>query len=236
MKFPTPVQKGQLVKRYKRFLADITLQTSTQTITAHCANPGSMRTVNEEGAVVWVTKAQNPNRKLQYDWQVIKIQKALICINTALANTIVAEAIAAGQIEALIGYDKLEREIKYGHNSRIDIRLSATDKPDCYVEVKNVTLSRQTGLAEFPDSTTARGTKHLMELADMARQGHRAVMFYLVNRTDSTDFTLAHDIDPSYAATFDKARQAGLDILIYRTHIDETGITIGPQLKYKNVL
>ena len=203
MKFPAPLQKGRLVKRYKRFLADIDL--NGQIITAHCANTGSMMGVKDEGAVVWVTAANNPKRKLQYDWHIIEIGTANVCINTASANKIVEAGINAGLVPELGGYEALRREVKYGENSRIDILLQDETRPLCYVEVKNVTLSRSPPLAEFPDSPSARGTKHLRELAEMARQGHRAIMFYCVNRTDCERFDLARDIDPEYGREFDKA-------------------------------
>ena len=228
MKFPAPVQKGTLVLRYKRFLADIDL--GGQRITAHCANPGSMMGVKDEGASVWVTKASNPKRKLSYDWQVIEVGSARVCINTALANTIVTQAIEAGGIPELSGYETLRREVKYGENSRIDILLESADKPLCYVEVKNVTLSRNPPLAEFPDSPTARGTKHLRELADMAKAGHRAVMLYCVNRTDCDSFALAADIDANYAREFETARAAGMEAFAYACDIQESGITLSSAL------
>jgi len=224
MKYPAPIQKGKLIKRYKRFLADIELD--GEIITAHCANSGSMMGVKDEGAPVWVSAAANPNRKLKWDWQVIEIEDAKVCINTALPNKIAEEAILADQIPELSGYETLRREVKYGKNSRIDILLEDENRPPCYVEIKNVTLSRERGLAEFPDSRTERGTKHLRELADMARAGHRAVMFYLVNRDDCEAFKLAEDIDPDYAAEFQKAAAAGVEKIVYASQISPTGINI----------
>jgi sugar fermentation stimulation protein A len=229
MKFPAPIEKGVLIKRYKRFLADIQLE--NEVITAHCANTGSMTGVKTEGSEVWVSKAQNKNRKLGYDWQVIRIGGANVCINTATANTIVSDAIADDLIPELRGYETLRREVKYGENSRIDILLENPNTPRCYVEVKNVTLSRQPPLAEFPDSPTVRGSKHLNELAQMAQDGHRAVMFYCVNRTDCTSFSLADDIDPEYVKTFKAARLAGMEILVYDCEITEDGISISNSLK-----
>lgn len=229
MKYPAPIQKGKLIKRYKRFLADIELD--GRIITAHCANTGTMMGVKDEGSIVWVTAAQNENRKLKWDWQVIEIGGAKVCINTALANTIVEESILAGKIPELAGYQTLRREVKYGGNSRIDILLEYPDKSLCYVEVKNVTLSRNLGLAEFPDARTERGTKHLRELADMVREGHRAVMFYLVNRDDCKRFKLAEDVDPNYAEEFEKAHKTGVEILVYSTAIEPTGITVSRPVK-----
>lgn len=229
MKFPAPIQKGRLVKRYKRFLADIEL--GDQLITAHCANPGSMAGVKDEGAIVWVSAASNPKRKLKYDWQVIEVGTAKVCINTASANKIVEAAIHSGIVTELQGYAALRREVKYGVNSRIDILLEDLSKPLCYVEVKNVTLSRNPPLAEFPDSPTARGTKHLRELTAMAEEGHRAVMLYCVNRTDCDSFDLARDIDPEYGREFDVARKAGVEVLAYGCDITEDGITLAAPLK-----
>ena len=229
MNFPAPIQKGKLIKRYKRFLADIEL--GGEIITAHCANSGSMMGVKDEGASVWVSPATNPNRKLKWDWHVIEINKARVCINTALPNKIVEEAILSDHVPELAGYETLRREVKYGKNSRIDILLEDPNKPPCYVEIKNVTLSRETGLAEFPDARTERGTKHLRELADMARQGHRAVMFYLVNRDDCTSFKLADDIDTDYATQFEKAAKAGVEKIIYSTEITQGGITLDKSLR-----
>ncbi len=229
MKFPAPIQKGRLRQRYKRFLADIDL--AGELITAHCANPGSMMGVKDEGATVWVTAATNPKRKLQWDWQIIEVGAARVCINTALANKIVGEALADKQIETLSAYGQVRPEVKYGENSRIDFLLTEPSLPDCYVEVKNVTLSREKGLAEFPDSPTARGTKHLKELAAMAAAGHRAVMLYLVNRTDCTMFALARDIDPEYGQEFDRALKNGVEAIAYDTQITPDGITLSDPVK-----
>ena len=229
MNFAAPIQKGTLVQRYKRFLADIDL--GGEVITAHCANPGSMMGVKAEGSPVWVSAALNPNRKLKFDWQVIEIGDAKVCINTGLANKIVRHGIDQSIIAELDAYPTIRPEVKYGENSRIDFLLSGDGLPDCYVEVKNVTLSRKSGLAEFPDSPTARGTKHLAELEAMVQQGHRAVMLYLINRTDCEHFDLARDVDPQYGAAFDQARDAGVEIMALGTSITETGIVIDRALK-----
>lgn len=229
MKFPATIEKGKLIQRYKRFLADIEL--NGEVIIAHCANTGSMMGVKEPGATVWVTKAHNPNRKLRYDWQVIESGEASICINTSMANTIVSDAIRDQKVPELSGYESLRREVKYGQNSRIDILLESPERRPCYVEIKNVTLSRNPPLAEFPDSPTARGTKHLLELTQMVRSGHRAVMFYCVNRTDCNSFSLAEDIDPDYAEKFDQARKAGVEVLVYDCDISMDGISLNARLK-----
>lgn len=226
MKFPASLIKGRLIKRYKRFLADIELE-SGEMITAHVANPGSMMGLKDEGLTVWLSLSDNPKRKLPYSWELVEVDGALVGINTAHPNGIVADAIEDGQIDALAGYENLTREVKYGENSRIDILLSGQNKPDCYVEVKNVTLKRNDSLAEFPDSVTARGAKHLKELVSMVEQGHRAVMFYLIQRTDCTKFQIAADIDPLYAAAFKEAIAAGVEIICYDCHISTKEIRPG---------
>lgn len=229
MDFPSPIQRGKLIQRYKRFLADIELD--GEVITAHCANTGSMMGLKEPGSTVWVTKALNPKRKLGFDFQAIEVDGVPVCINTSLPNKVVEEAIAAQHIPELTGYGSMRREVKYGVNSRIDLLLEDEALPPCYVEIKNVTLSRTKGLAEFPDSPTARGLKHLHELSDMAQSGARAVMLYLVNRGDCTNFALARDVDADYADAFDTARKGGVEILAYDCNIVESGITLGRRLK-----
>ncbi len=218
MKFPSPLMRGRLIRRYKRFLADVELD-GGETVTAHCANPGSMMGLNEPGATVWLTRSDDPARKLAYSWQLLDLEidgkPVRIGINTAHPNGIVAEAIEAGAIPELDGYGSLRREVRYGRNSRIDILLEGDGRAPCYVEVKNVHLLRRPGLAEFPDSVTKRGAKHLAELADMAGDGARAVMMFLVQRDDADRFGLARDIDPAYAEAFEAARGAGVEALVY---------------------
>ncbi len=226
MKFAAPLIKGRLIRRYKRFLADIELEDGN-VITAHVANPGSMMGLKDEGMTVWLSESDNPKRKLPYSWELVEADGALVGINTAHPNGIAAAAIERGDVPSLSGYDHLTREVKYGENSRIDILLSGGDKPDCYVEIKNVTLKRDSHHAEFPDSVTARGAKHLKELAAMVAAGHRAVMFYLVQRADCGAFRLAADIDPAYAVAFAEALAAGVEILCYDCHITPAGICLG---------
>lgn len=211
MKFPAPLVSGRLVKRYKRFLADVLLDEDGSLVTAHCANPGSMLGLKEAGAPVWLSQSDNPKRKLKYSWEVIEADGALVGINTAHPNGLVEEALQAGRIPELAGYSSLKREVKYGKNSRIDILLEGEGGEKTYVEVKNAHLMRQPGLAEFPDSVTARGAKHLVELAEMVAAGHRAAMVFLVQRPDCDSFSLAADIDPTYAAAFEASRTAGVE-------------------------
>ena len=226
MRFSSPLIKGRLIQRYKRFLSDIELE-GGGIVTAHVANPGSMMGLKEPGMTVWLSPANNPKRKLQYSWELVETESSLVGINTAVPNGIVADAIANSQIPELDGYGTLTREVKYGENSRIDMLLQGGDEPDCYVEVKSVTLKRSSPFAEFPDSVTARGAKHMFELINMVKLGKRAVMFYLIQRGDCAGFTLAKDIDPAYAEAFSLARQAGVEILCYDCHITTSEISIG---------
>jgi len=211
MKFPVSLVSGRLVKRYKRFLADVVLDEGGTEITAHCANPGSMLGLKDPGSRVWLSLSDNPKRKLKYSWEVIEVDGALVGINTAHPNKLIEEALVDGRIPALAGFESLRREVKYGKNSRIDILLEQANGGKIYVEVKNVHLMRQPGLAEFPDSVTARGAKHLGELADMVRDGHRAAMVFLVQRPDCSRLSLASDIDPNYAVAFQAARATGVE-------------------------
>jgi sugar fermentation stimulation protein A len=190
-----------------------------------------MLSVREPGTRVWLSPAANPDRKLKYTWEIIEVNGAMVGINTSYPNQIVAEAIATGRIPELKGYPVLKREQKYGKNSRIDILLEAPDKPPCYVEVKNVTMRRDfSGPAEFPDSVTSRGAKHLHELTDMVAAGARAVMFYLVQRDDCPCFTVAHDLDPEYAKILKLAMKSGVEALCYSARVTPETIEVDKPL------
>lgn len=228
MRFEVPLVRGTLLRRYKRFLSDITLEDGA-TVTAHCANSGSMLGLAVPGAEVWLSPAANPNRKLAWDWELERNGGGLVGINTNRPNALVAEAIADGRIPELAGYERLRREVRYGRNSRIDLLLSSDGAAECYVEVKNVHLKRGSA-AEFPDAVTARGRKHLLELAEMVRQGARAVMFFLVQRGDCDHFTVAEDIDPAYASALRAAIAAGVDVVCYDCRIDLEGIEVASPL------
>ena len=228
MKFPDPLIHGTLIKRYKRFMADVTLDDGS-VVTAHCANSGSMMSVNTPGSDVWLSPARNPDRKLRYTWELIRVGDGLVGINTGHPNGLVEEAVKTGAIGELSGYETIRREVKYGRNSRIDLLLEGPGRPACYVEVKNVTLKRDgpgPGLVEFPDGVTARGTKHLIELSEMVRQGMRAVMVYLVQREDALSVAIATDIDPVYGDTLKKSLAAGVEVLCYACSVTETGIDV----------
>ncbi len=236
MRIPSPLHRGRLIKRYKRFLADIVLDNGDE-ITAHCANPGSMLAVAIEGARVWVSLSDNKKRKLPYSWELIELGKTLVPINTTNPNKIAFEAIEAGTIPELTGYETIRREVKYGEASRIDLLLEGAksnrkgrDAP-CYVEVKNVHLSREQGLAEFPDSVTTRGAKHLTELSRMAAEGARAVMLFVVQRSDCNRFRAAVDLDPTYAAALTAAIGAGVETLCYDCEVTLSEVVLRKPLE-----
>ena len=211
MRFQTELVPAKLIKRYKRFLADCQLEDGRE-ITAHCANPGSMMGLAEPGTRIWLEPNDDPKKKLKFGWRLVEHSDGHFTgVDTSVPNKALRSALEAGEVAALASYDQVKAEVKYGQNSRIDFLLSAHGQPDAYVEVKSVTLSRVSGLAEFPDSVTARGAKHLAELSQMVRDGHRAIMLYLVQRTDATRFDLARDIDPSYAAAYESARALGVE-------------------------
>jgi sugar fermentation stimulation protein A len=225
--FPSALVAGQLIRRYKRFLADVELG-SGEVVTAHCANPGAMLGLAAPGSRVWLSRSDNPARKLCYSWELIEVaisgRPTLVGINTGRPNGAVAAAIERGLIPGLQGYGSLTREVAYGDGCRIDILLRSPDKPACYVEVKNAHLMRKAGLAEFPDSVTARGAKHLVELAKLVGMGARAVMVYLVQRGDADAFTLAHDLDPNYARAFDAAVAQGVEAMAFACALSLDGL------------
>ncbi len=229
MEFTSPLVRGTLIKRYKRFLTDVTLDTG-EVVTASCPNTGSMMGLIEPGTRVWLSTSDNPKRKYRHTWEMVEVAlggaKTIVGLNTGRPNAIVTEAIRSGRIPELAGYGGLRNEVKYGANSRIDILLSGDARPDCYVEVKNVTLMRDKGIAEFPDGVTARGAKHLAEMTDMVRQGARATMFYLAQRADAEQLTFASDIDPAYLEAYRQATDAGVEAIAYACTLSEDGIVL----------
>jgi len=226
MNFDPPLVHGTLIKRYKRFLADVQLADG-QEVTAHCPNPGSMRTCAEPGWGARLTPANNPKRKLKWTLEIIDADGVPILVNTALPNKIVVEAITAGHIAELSHYSSLRTEVKYGENSRIDILLSESGQADCYVEVKNVTMAAEPGVAAFPDSVSKRAAKHMRELAEMVNAGHRAVVFFLVSRADADAMRPAHEIDSAYAAALAEAVQSGVEVLAYKLNFDPNAVAVG---------
>jgi sugar fermentation stimulation protein A len=226
MRFATPLVRGTLVRRYKRFLADVTLEDGRE-VTAHCANPGAMLGLNAPGTVVWLEPSSDPRRKLGFAWRLVELGDGHFAgVDTGLPNRLVAEALAEGRIPALAGYTSVRPEVRYGSASRVDFLLTGPDLPEAYVEVKNVHLRREGDWAEFPDSVTARGARHLRELAGVAVAGHRAVMLYVVQRTDCARLRLAADLDPGYAAAAAEARAAGVEVLAHATRIDPEGVCL----------
>ena len=229
MRFPAPLIPATLVRRYKRFLADVILP-GGETITAHVANPGAMTGLAARGARVWLSKSDKSGRKLPHSWELVEVDfgggTELVGVNTAHPNPLIGAALAVGAIPELAGYDTIRREVKYGRNSRVDFLLEHADRPPCYLEIKNVHLMRQNGLAEFPDAKTERGAKHLDELGNMVEAGARAVMLYLIQIGSAQRFALARDIDPKYGAAFDRARSRGVEAIAWRCTIDCNGIEI----------
>lgn len=218
MSFPSPLLHGTLRQRRVRFLADITLDTGEE-ITAHVPNSGAMLGAKSPGMGVWVSTSDNPARKLKYTLELVDVAGVLVGVNTAHPNPLVAHAIASGHIAELTGYAVCKREVKYGTNSRIDMLLTDPARPACYVEVKNVHMSRTPGLAEFPDGVTARGAKHMAELAEMVKSGHRAVVVFVIQRMDVNRFRVASDLDPQYLESLKAAVNTGVEVLCYRCHV-----------------
>ncbi|MDD9911865.1 MAG: DNA/RNA nuclease SfsA [Alphaproteobacteria bacterium] len=231
MKFDKPILKATFLKRYKRFFVDAQLPDGI-TVTAHCPNTGSMKGLLVEGADMYLTHHNDPKRKLQYTTEVIFTPTSPVGINTSRPNKLVAEAITNGTIAELQGYETIKPEVKYGTNSRIDLLLTAPNKPDCYVEVKNTTMA-EGHTAMFPDAVTERGRKHLNELAEMVKQGHRAVMVFLTQRMDCTTFTPADNIDPAYGETLRHVLNAGVEAICYDCTINEKEITTRNKLEIK---
>ena len=229
MRFASPLIPATLIRRYKRFLADVKLD-SGEEITAHVANPGSMIGLDTPGARVWLSKSDNAKRKLPYSWELVEVDFStgteLVGVNTGHPNVLVAEALAAQAIPDLAGYTSVRREVKYGTSSRIDFLLESEGRPPCYVEIKNVHLMRQAGLAEFPDSVTARGAKHLDELAAMAANGARALMLFVIQIGSTKRFSLARDIDRAYGAAFDRALDMGVTAVAWKCAIGRAGIEV----------
>jgi sugar fermentation stimulation protein A len=233
MRFASPLIPATLIRRYKRFLADVTLG-SGEEITAHVANPGAMTSLAAPGSRVWLSKSDNAKRKLPYSWELVEADfgtgPELVGVNTGHPNLLVAEALAAQAIPDLAGYTSVRREVKYGKNSRIDFLLESEGRPPCYVEIKNVHLMRAAGVAEFPDCVTARGAKHLNELAAVAAGGARAFMLFVIQIGSTERFSLARDIDPAYGAAFDRARNMDVAALAWKCAIAREGIEVAEQV------
>lgn len=230
--WPPDMLVGTLVKRYKRFLADVKLRNG-HVVTAHCPNSGAMTTCAEPGRPVYISRQNSPKRKLKYTWELIDMPRSLVGVNTNIPNRLVKKAIADGVIPELTGYDEIFSEVTVGqHRSRLDLMLQRGETDKCYIEVKNCTLVTN-GVACFPDAITTRGQKHLDELEALARQGHRCVMFFLVQRMDAKLFQPADHIDPTYGRKLREAAANGIEILVYDVYIDLEKIVIDSPLPYE---
>ncbi len=227
MRFMPALVPGRLVRRYKRFFADVVLD-SGEAITALCPNTGSMLGCMDAGSRVWVNHTPGPTRKLHYTWQLVEVAGgALAGINTHLPNRLVRDALDAQSIPELCGYAEILSEVRYGsRGSRVDFRLEAPGRPPCFLEVKNVTAAAQDGVAVFPDAVSTRAAKHLEELIDMAREGARAVLLYCVQRTDVCEVRPADGIDPTYGRGLRAAMALGVEVLAYRADLDPEAIVL----------
>jgi len=233
VKWPGKVIEATFLRRYKRFLADFRLDDGSE-VTAHCANTGSMKTCLKPGARAWITYHDDPKRKLAYSWQAIEMEDGWVGIHTSLANKLVKEAIDEGLVPELTGYGSLATERKYGRNSRIDLLLSEPGRPDCFVEVKNVTLLLAQNVVGFPDAVTARGLKHLHDLMEVVAGGSRAVLFYCVQRESAQVVQPARDFDPAYTAALAEAMAAGVEVVSYRARLTPEAVRLDRPLPLKN--
>lgn len=229
MRFDQDLLPATLIRRYKRFLADVRLEDGSE-LTVHCPNSGSMKGCVGDGWPVLLSESPKPNRKYRHTWELVHNGRSWIGINTHLANAVAAEGIGNGVVRELVGYPKLQREVPYGDRSRVDIMLSDADQR-CYVEVKNVTLVDGAGRYAFPDAVTVRGQKHLRELAAMVGAGYRAVMLFVIQRCDGDIFVPADNIDPDYGEELRKAAAAGVEALAYRADVSPEGIALAESVE-----
>ncbi|MDX1401423.1 MAG: DNA/RNA nuclease SfsA [Kiloniellales bacterium] len=231
MLFDPPLISARFIRRYKRFFCEAALDNGS-VVTAHCPNPGSMRTLLEPGQQIWLSPNDNPRRKLRFTWELVSCEQSLVGVNTAKANTITGEALENGMIKELGDYAEVRREVPYGRNSRIDFLLEGNTLPPCYLEIKSVTMSRKSGLAEFPDSVTARGLKHLGALIEVPKSGGRSVLLFLTQRSDVSRVGIAADIDRSYARALVAACEHGVEILCYRCKVMLEGIILDTRIPF----
>jgi sugar fermentation stimulation protein A len=232
MQFPSPLERGRLVQRYKRFFADVSMDDGRE-ITAHCPNPGAMLGLNTPGLPVWLSRSDSPTRKLAHTLEMVEADGGFVGVNTMHPNRLVAEALEAGLIPELVGYDRVRREVKYGAASRVDFLLESDAGPPCWLEIKNCHFHRGGGLAEFPDCVAARSLKHLGELSREVGAGARAVMLYVIQRDDCSAFDAAADIDPAYARGLVAAAQAGVEVLCYACDISPRAIRLDRRVPWR---
>jgi sugar fermentation stimulation protein A len=224
MQFKTNLIKGKLLKRYKRFLADIILEDGTEVV-SHCPNPGSMMGLATAGTTVWLEPNNDPKKKLKYGWRLVEYKNQMICIDTSIANIVIKEALEKKEIPEL-SYQGFKPEVKYSDNSRIDFLLTSPSQ-QTYLEIKSVTLMREKGLAEFPDSITKRGSKHLEDLSKMVTSGHKAVLLFLCMRNDVDRVRIAADLDSIYSASIKAALKSGVQLICYDTQVTRFGVRLG---------
>ncbi|MGF1554437.1 MAG: DNA/RNA nuclease SfsA [Paracoccaceae bacterium] len=230
MQFATPLVRGTLIRRYKRFLADVVLDDGRE-VTAHVANTGALMGLCTPGIEVWLEPSADPRRKLAWSWRLVRLDRpgrapAWSGVDTSVPNRLVGSALAEGRVPGLEAYTEVRPETRYGRASRIDFLCRGPGLPDAYVEVKNVHLERTPGLAEFPDCVTTRGAKHLGELAAMVAEGHRAVMVYVIQRDDCDRLAMAADLDPGYARAYLAARRAGVEAVALACRLSPEGIAL----------
>lgn len=233
MQFPSPLVRGTLVSRYKRFFADVVLDDGTP-ITAHCPNPGAMLGLNTPGLPAWLSRSDDPKRKLAYTLELVEADGGLVGINTLHPNRIVAEALAADAIPELTGYATHRREVRYGANSRVDFLLEHPERAPCWLEIKNCHLRREGTLAEFPDCVAARSLKHLRELTAMVEAGERAVMLFVIQRTDCDVFAACAELDPAYAKGLSEAAASGVEVLAYRCAITSEAVVLADRIPWRD--
>ena len=230
MKFKERLLQGTLVKRYKRFFADIKYK--NEIITAHCPNSGSMMGLLDKDNKVWFSLSDNPNRKLKYTLEIIELKNKKVGINTLLTNKIVLEALNNKKINSLIKFNDIKTEVKFSDKTRFDFLLY-NNKEKCFLEVKNVTLVREKKIAEFPDAVTSRGTKHLNELSNAKKKGYQSYILYLIQREGCDSFRISKDIDERYNIAFSKALNGGVKILCYDCKLSNEEIKLNNQINYE---
>ena len=230
MKFKERLLQGTLIKRYKRFFVDIKYK--NKIITGHCPNTGSMMGLLNKGNKIWFSRSDNLSRKLKYTLEIIEVGKKMIGINTLLTNKIVFEALSQKKIKNFVKFNNIKPEVKFSDKTRFDFLIS-DNKEKCFLEVKNVTLSRKDKIAEFPDTITSRGTKHLKELIIAKQRGFESYILYLIQREDCKSFRIAKDIDEDYKIAFDKALKKGVKIICYDCKISTEGIKLNNRINYE---
>ncbi len=232
MEFARPLTRATLNRRYKRFFADVTLEGGEE-ITAHCPNPGAMLGVCAPGATVWLSRSDSLTRKLAHTLELVEADGGLVGVNTMLPNRLTEEALRAGVIAELTGYETIRREVRYGQASRVDFVLDHPDLPSCYLEVKNVTVMRTPGLAEFPDCVSLRASSHVRELEAMVQSGYRAAVLFVVQRTDCSAFSVAADMDVKFAQALASALEAGVEVVCYGCEMTTRGIALSEKLDWR---